>query len=103
MGHSPFSPPTNEAFTTLPEGTPDTLPADPAGDLTEILTWHVILSEIFAIDVLELDGQTVETVQDASLTVNVAPSCQPRSLAQPSPPHHADSSKPPPDVHRVGV
>lgn len=72
-GEGPFTvfAPTDEAFAALPEGTLDTLLADPSGDLTEILTYHVIPSEVFAADVVELDGQTVETVQGASLTVNV--------------------------------
>lgn len=72
-GEGPFTvfAPTDEAFAALPEGTLDTLLADPTGDLTEILTYHVIPSEVFAADVVELDGQTVETVQGASLTVNV--------------------------------
>jgi uncharacterized surface protein with fasciclin (FAS1) repeats len=72
-GEGPFTvfAPTDEAFAALPEGTLDTLLADPSGDLTEILTYHVIPSEVFAADVLELDGQAVETVQGASLTVNV--------------------------------
>ncbi|RSZ61196.1 fasciclin domain-containing protein [Corynebacterium hylobatis] len=72
-GDGPFTvfAPTDEAFAALPEGTLDTLLADPSGDLTEILTYHVVPSEVFAADVVELDGQTVETVQGASLTVNV--------------------------------
>lgn len=72
-GDGPFTvfAPTDEAFAALPEGTLDTLLADPSGDLTEILTYHVIPSEVFAADVVELDGQAVDTVQGASLTVNV--------------------------------
>ncbi|MDR7328650.1 fasciclin domain-containing protein [Corynebacterium guangdongense] len=72
-GDGPFTvfAPTDEAFAALPEGTLDTLLADPSGDLTEILTYHVIPDEVFAADVVELDGQTVDTVQGGSLTVNV--------------------------------
>lgn len=72
-GEGPFTvfAPTDEAFAALPEGTLDTLLADPSGDLTEILTYHVIPDEVFAADVVKLDGQTVDTVQGASLTVNV--------------------------------
>ena len=72
-GEGPFTvfAPTDEAFAALPEGTLDTLLADPSGDLTEILTYHVVPDEVFAADVVELDGQTVETVQGNSLTVNV--------------------------------
>ena len=34
--------PTNAAFAALPEGTLDTLFADPQGALTDILTYHVV-------------------------------------------------------------
>lgn len=72
-GDGPFTvfAPTDEAFAALPEGTLDTLLADPQGDLTDILTYHVISSEVFAADVVTMDGQTVTTVQGAELTINV--------------------------------
>lgn len=72
-GDGPFTvfAPTDEAFAALPEGTLDTLLADPQGDLTDILTYHVIPSEVFAADVVTMDGQTVTTVQGAELTINV--------------------------------
>lgn len=72
-GDGPFTvfAPTDEAFAALPEGTLDTLLADPQGDLTDILTYHVIPSEVFSADVVTMDGQTVTTVQGAELTINV--------------------------------
>ena len=63
--------PTDDAFAKLPAGTLDTLLADPKGDLTDILTYHVVPGEVMAAQVLELNGQKVKTVQGAELTVNV--------------------------------
>lgn len=63
--------PTNEAFAALPEGTLDELLADPSGDLTEILTYHVIPGEVMASDVMEMDGETVETLQGEMLTIQI--------------------------------
>lgn len=60
-GEGPFAvfAPTDEAFETLPEGTLDELLADPEGDLAEILQCHVVAGEVFAADILEMDGETV--------------------------------------------
>ncbi|MCA8920152.1 MAG: fasciclin domain-containing protein, partial [Planctomycetes bacterium] len=68
-GDGPFTvfAPTDDAFAALPEGTLDTLLADPQGQLTDILTYHVVPGAVMAADVVELDGQTVETVQGATL------------------------------------
>ena len=63
--------PTDAAFEKLPAGTLDTLLADPKGDLTQILTYHVIEGEVMAEQVLTLDGQKVKTVQGGEITVNV--------------------------------
>ncbi|QGU06189.1 Immunogenic protein MPT70 precursor [Corynebacterium occultum] len=72
-GPGPFTvfAPTDEAFDALPEGTLDELLADPTGDLSQILQYHVVSGEVMAADVLELDGQTVETIQGSDLTVEV--------------------------------
>lgn len=72
-GPGPFTvfAPTDEAFDALPEGTLDELLADPTGDLAEILKYHVIEGEVMAADVLEMDGQSVATVQGAELTIEV--------------------------------
>lgn len=72
-GPGPFTvfAPTDEAFDALPEGTLDELLADPTGDLAQILQYHVIEGEVPAADVLEMDGQTVATLQGGELTVEV--------------------------------
>ena len=72
-GPGPFTvfAPTDDAFAALPEGTLDTLLEDPQGDLTDILTYHVVPQKAMAADVVQLDGQTVTTVQGADITVNV--------------------------------
>jgi uncharacterized surface protein with fasciclin (FAS1) repeats len=61
--------PTDDAFAALPEGTVDTLLEDPSGDLTDILTYHVVEGEVLAADLS--DGQEVTTVNGATFTVNV--------------------------------
>jgi uncharacterized surface protein with fasciclin (FAS1) repeats len=72
-GEGPFTvfAPTDEAFAALPAGTLDALLADPTGDLTSILTYHVVPGKVMAADVLTLDGQAVDTVNGAQITVNV--------------------------------
>ncbi|MGA9278347.1 fasciclin domain-containing protein [Ilumatobacter sp.] len=72
-GDGPFTvfAPTDAAFAALPEGTVDTLLEDPSGDLTDILTYHVVAGEVPAADVVTLDGQEVETVQGGTFTVNI--------------------------------
>jgi uncharacterized surface protein with fasciclin (FAS1) repeats len=72
-GEGPFTvfAPTDDAFAALPAGTVETLLEDPTGDLADILTYHVIAREVLAADVVGLDGQTVETVNGATFTVNV--------------------------------
>ena len=72
-GEGPFTvfAPTDEAFAALPEGTLDELLAEPDGALTDILTYHVVSGEVPAADVVELDGESVETVQGGSVTVGV--------------------------------
>jgi uncharacterized surface protein with fasciclin (FAS1) repeats len=63
--------PTDDAFAALPAGTLDTLLADPDGDLSGILTYHVVEGEVLAEDVAGLDGQQVTTVNGATFTVGV--------------------------------
>jgi uncharacterized surface protein with fasciclin (FAS1) repeats len=72
-GDGPFTvfAPTDDAFAALPDGTVDTLLEDPKGDLTDILTYHVVSGKVMAADVAGMDGQEVETVQGGTLTVNV--------------------------------
>jgi uncharacterized surface protein with fasciclin (FAS1) repeats len=73
-GEGPFTvfAPTDDAFAALPAGTIETLLEDPAGDLTDILTYHVVPAAVPAADVVELDGQAVTTVNGAAITIGVA-------------------------------
>ncbi len=73
-GEGPFTvfAPTDDAFAALPAGTVDTLLEDPTGDLKDILTYHVISGKVMATDVAGMDGQEVETVNGAKITVNVS-------------------------------
>ena len=73
-GEGPFTvfAPTDEAFAALPTGTLDALLADPTGQLTDILTYHVVPGAVLAADVVGLDGQAVTTVNGATFTVGVA-------------------------------
>lgn len=72
-GPGPFTvfAPTDAAFAKLPAGTVDTLLKDPKGDLTKILTYHVVPGKVMAADVVKLDGQKVKTVQGGELTIGV--------------------------------
>ena len=68
-GPGPFTvfAPTDAAFESFPAGTVDTLLKDPKGDLTQILTYHVVPGKVMAADVLTMDGQKVKTVQGGEL------------------------------------
>ena len=70
-GEGPFTvfAPTDEAFAALPAGTVDTLLADPKGDLTQILTYHVVPGKVMSTDIT--DGMTATTVQGADLTFTI--------------------------------
>ena len=63
--------PNDAAFEKLPAGTVETLLEDPKGDLTQILTYHVVAGKVMAADVVTMDGQKVPTVQGGELTINV--------------------------------
>ena len=73
-GEGPFTvfAPTDDAFAALPDGTIETLLEDPAGDLTDILTYHVVAGEVPVADVVGLDGEQITTVNGAAITVRVA-------------------------------
>jgi uncharacterized surface protein with fasciclin (FAS1) repeats len=72
-GTGPFTvfAPNDAAFEKLPAGTVETLLEDPKGDLTQILTYHVVAGKVMAADVVTMDGQKVPTVQGGELTINV--------------------------------
>lgn len=63
--------PTDEAFEALPVGALDTLLEDPTGELAEILQYHVIEGEVMAEDVMDMDGDTVTTLQGEEFTIEV--------------------------------
>ncbi len=70
QGDGPFTvfAPTDEAFAALPEGTLDSLLADPEA-LAEILTYHVVAGEVLAADVVGLSSAT--TVQGEDIAIEV--------------------------------
>ena len=70
-GTGPFTvfAPTDAAFEALPAGTVDALLMDPAGDLTDILLYHVLGMEVMSGDLAPT--QTVATLNGDSITVTV--------------------------------
>ncbi len=71
-GEGPFTvfAPTEEAFAALPEGTLEQLLADPQGQLTQILLYHVVPGQVLAADVS--DGLEAATAQGAPVNFTVA-------------------------------
>ncbi|MDQ6815847.1 MAG: fasciclin domain-containing protein [Actinomycetota bacterium] len=69
-GEGPFTvfAPSDEAFARLPEGTVDSLLAEPA-KLTQVLTYHVVPGRVTAADVVGLS--TAPTVNGEELPVSV--------------------------------
>jgi transforming growth factor-beta-induced protein len=72
QGDGPFTvfAPTNEAFEALPEGALEGLLADPEV-LTDVLLYHVSEGEAMAADVVELNGQKVETLLGQYLDIAI--------------------------------
>lgn len=66
-GYTVFAP-ANSAFEALPAGTMDTVMADPKGQLTDILTYHVIPQRYDAEGLAA--ASEVETVQGEMLTIS---------------------------------
>lgn len=62
--------PTDDAFAALPEGTIDALLADPQGDLTNILLYHVADGASYAEDVVATDMIPTLFGEDVSVTVD---------------------------------
>jgi transforming growth factor-beta-induced protein len=71
-GEGPFTvfAPTDDAFAAIPKETIDALLADPSGDLTQILLYHVIEGKVMAADVT--DGLEATTLQGAPVTFTIA-------------------------------
>ena len=74
-GEGPFTvfAPTNDAFAKLPSGTVDTLlKPENKGQLTQVLTYHVVPGRIMAADVTQLkEGTQVKTLQGSSFSVSL--------------------------------
>jgi uncharacterized surface protein with fasciclin (FAS1) repeats len=70
-GEGPYTlfAPTNEAFAALPQGTLDQLLADPAGDLSQILLYHVVSGRLTTADMT--GGLEVVAQQGSPLTFSV--------------------------------
>ncbi|HXF62566.1 MAG TPA: fasciclin domain-containing protein [Caldilineaceae bacterium] len=62
--------PTNQAFEALPEGMLEGLLADPAGELAQILLYHVVPGRYSAADIVT--GQEAGTLQGEVVTFDVA-------------------------------
>jgi transforming growth factor-beta-induced protein len=71
-GEGPFTvfAPTDAAFAALPEGTIESLLADPSGALTDILLYHVVSGQVLSSDLS--DGMTAVTLGGAELTFSVS-------------------------------
>jgi uncharacterized surface protein with fasciclin (FAS1) repeats len=70
-GPGPFTvfAPTDAAFAALPAGTVDALLADPTGDLTNILLYHVLGLQALSTDLV--DGMLVTTLQGEEIMVTI--------------------------------
>ena len=71
-GEGPFTvfAPTDEAFAKLPQETIDALLADPTGDLTQILLYHVVSGKVMAADLS--DGLEAATLQGGSVAFKLS-------------------------------
>jgi uncharacterized surface protein with fasciclin (FAS1) repeats len=71
QGAGPFTvfAPTDAAFAALPAGTIEALLADPSGDLTDILLYHVVGARAMSAGLA--DGQQITTVFGEILTVTI--------------------------------
>lgn len=78
-GEGPYTvfAPTNAAFDALPEGTVETLTTEDTEQLGNILTYHVVPSEVMAADLTSAiesageGGYTIETVNGGTLTATL--------------------------------
>ncbi|MBK8798297.1 MAG: fasciclin domain-containing protein [Anaerolineales bacterium] len=71
-GDGPFTvfAPTDDAFAKLPQETIDALLADPTGDLSQILLYHVVPGKVMAADLS--DGLEVDTLQGSPVVVTLS-------------------------------
>ena len=85
-GEGPFTvfAPTDDAFAALPEGTIDALLADPTGDLTQILLYHVVPGKVMAADLSE--GLQADTLQGKPVTFTLSDGAPRSTMPTSSPP-----------------
>ena len=71
-GAGPFTvfAPTDDAFAKLPQETIDALLADPTGDLSQILLYHVVPGKVMAADLS--DGLEVDTLQGSPVAITLS-------------------------------
>jgi len=71
-GDGPFTvfAPTDDAFAALPAGTVEALLEDPAGDLTQVLLYHVLSGQVESGDLS--DGLMATTINGADIAVGIA-------------------------------
>jgi transforming growth factor-beta-induced protein len=62
--------PTDDAFAALPAGALDSLVADTEA-LTNVLLYHVVDGKVMSFQVVDLDGESVETLSGDSITVMI--------------------------------
>jgi uncharacterized surface protein with fasciclin (FAS1) repeats len=72
QGEGPFTvfAPTDDAFAALPDGALDALAADVEA-LTVVLLDHVVDGKVMAADVVQLDGQEVETLAGSMALIQI--------------------------------
>lgn len=63
--------PNDAAFAAMPPGAVSALLADPAGDLTTVLLYHVVGAEAFSSSLV--DGQQIATLQGQNVFIGVTP------------------------------
>ncbi|MFN8441985.1 MAG: fasciclin domain-containing protein [Caldilineaceae bacterium] len=70
-GDGPFTvfAPSDDAFAKLPKATLDALLADPKGELTQVLLYHVVPGKVLSTDIT--DGMEVETLQGSKIKLTV--------------------------------
>ena len=72
QGDGPFTvfAPTDDAFAALPDGTIEALLADPSGDLTDILLYHVVGASALSTELS--DSMMITTLNGKDVTVTIA-------------------------------
>lgn len=71
-GEGPFTvfAPTDDAFANLPEGTLDALLADPEGQLSQVLLYHVLTGEVPAETLITLPSAVTDNGEEITIVLN---------------------------------